>query len=806
VRELLGLVLIGFSLYMLLAVLSYALPAPGEGAMPSGDYRNLGGRFGYAIGGAMLLVFGRAAVCLFLFGLLAGALLFSGRRVERVPLRLLGAIVFTAMASILFAGPDGVSGLSEQSPHGAGGRIGAVLSPRLERAFGGPGRVMVVAFGALVALVLATEWLVSELLLRARASMGWALLRVRPALAGGAGEIEETELPPRRARRAREPRPEPLAIEVPDPETEPDPEAEPAPERASAPAVEEGEAADGAADKGPVKPPARATRARARGRADAQALGVQQQLPFDAVYPFPPLDLFRVPEVHDAGNSQEAIERGCRAIERVLASFKIGAKVVRVASGPAVTQFEIKLEEGIKVSRVVSFEADLSAALRAVAVRVVAPIPGKDTVGIEVPNAERQMVFMRELLEGGREREDMAIPLFLGKDVAGAPIVEDLARMPHLLIAGTTGSGKSVCINCILLSVLMTRSPRQVRLILIDPKMVELQAYRAVPHLSCDVVTNMKKAPAVLAWAVDEMEKRYERLSAAGVNHIASYNRLGQAELEERLQRPVAPEEVQLPYQVLVIDELADLMSVAQSEVEESIQRLAQKSRAVGLHVILATQRPSTDVITGVIKANLPCQIAFKVNRKIDSRVILDANGAEKLLGHGDMLYVPPGAHKLIRAQGAYVSDAEIGNVVRFLEENGPRPAFLPDLLQTDTGKHRRPRDQDDQYDRAVEVILGQQRGSATLLQRALAVGYTRATRLLEMMEDDGLVGPFNGSRSREVLLTLEEWKAREADVAEELAAAAAEEGAPGEADGGGADDADGESAEAELRGTQRGP
>jgi S-DNA-T family DNA segregation ATPase FtsK/SpoIIIE len=357
--------------------------------------------------------------------------------------------------------------------------------------------------------------------------------------------------------------------------------------------------------------------------------------------------------------------------------------------------------------------------------------------------------------------------------------------MPHLLIAGTTGSGKSVCINAILLSILMTRSPRQVRLILIDPKMVELQAYKAVPHLACDVVTNMKKAPGVLQWAVDEMERRYALFSAAGVNHIASFNKLGHKELESRLQRPLPAEEAQLAYMVLVIDELADLMAVAQSEVEESIQRLAQKSRAVGLHVILATQRPSTDVITGVIKANLPCQIAFKVNRKIDSRVILDANGAEKLLGHGDMLYVPPGANKLVRAQGAFVSDSEIQRVVQFLEDKGQRPAFLPDLVQTKTGSRRGPSERDDMYDKAVEVILGQQRGSATLLQRALAVGYTRATRLLELMEEDGLVGPFNGSKSRDVLLTLDDWRTREQAIAEELEALDAGPGDSGPAVGG---------------------
>ncbi|MCA8951755.1 MAG: DNA translocase FtsK, partial [Planctomycetes bacterium] len=497
----------------------------------------------------------------------------------------------------------------------------------------------------------------------------------------------------------------------------------------------------------------------------------QSTLPFDEAYPFPPFELFREPEHDDISETAEALARGGESIVSKLANFKIEAEVVAASVGPAVTQYELRLAEHIRVNKVASFESDLAAALRAMSVRIVAPIPGKDTVGVEVPNQERQKVYMRDLLDQFGRSEDLGIPLFLGKDVAGNPIVEDLARMPHLLIAGTTGSGKSVCINAILLSILVTRTPAQVKLILVDPKMVELQAYKRVPHLCCDVVTNMKKAPAVLQWAVDEMENRYAILSAAGVNHIRSYNRLGQQEIEKRLGKAVEPDRIRLPYIVIVIDEFADLMNVAQNEVEDSIQRLAQKSRAVGMHVILATQRPSSEVITGIIKANLPCQIAFRVNRRIDSRVILDSNGAEKLLGHGDMLYMPPGGGALLRAQGAFVSDEELGAVIRHLEERGQEPQFNRDLVQTQSSSRPSAAKSDELYNEAVEVILGQQRGSATLLQRALSVGYTRATRLLELMEQDGLVGPFVGSKSREVMLTLDEWKQREEAIADELAA-----------------------------------
>ena len=507
---------------------------------------------------------------------------------------------------------------------------------------------------------------------------------------------------------------------------------------------------------------------RAQSKKRRKKPALQSSLPF-ADYPFPPVELFQEAQTNDLGSTTEILEKGGAAIINKLANFKIEAEVVSASVGPSVTQFELRLAESIRVNKIVGFESDLAAALKAISVRVVAPIPGKDTVGIEVPNATCEHVYMRDLLDMFGRAEDCAIPLFLGKGLKGDPIVEDLARMPHLLIAGTTGSGKSVCINTILLSILMTRTPQQVKLILVDPKMVELQAYKKVPHLCCEVVTNMKKAPGVLQWAVDEMENRYTMLSVAGVNHIKNYNRLGQQELAKRMGREPDPDRVFLSYIVIVIDEFADLMNVSANEVEDLIQRLAQKSRAVGMHVILATQRPSSDVITGIIKANLPCQISFKVNRKIDSRVILDVNGAEKLLGHGDMLYMSPGGGALIRAQGTFVSDEEMTGVVKYLEDQGQQPSFNPDLVQRQSSSRPASADRDDRYNEAVEVIVGQQRGSATLLQRALAVGYTRATRLLELMEDDGVVGPFVGSKSREVMLTQEEWQARlEADAAAE--------------------------------------
>ena len=479
-------------------------------------------------------------------------------------------------------------------------------------------------------------------------------------------------------------------------------------------------------------------------------------------YVLPPLDLLDSDHQKSPVADRATLDAAADAIEKRLASHRVEAKVVEISAGPAITMFELEVAESQKLAGLRNYAPDLAAALRALSVRIVAPIPGKHTVGVEVPNAKRSLVFLRELIENHPEVTE-TVPLFLGRDVGGKSIIDDLARMPHLLIAGATGSGKSVCINSILLSILMTKSPAQVRLILIDPKMVELQNYAKIPHLLCPVVTNMKRAPAVLAWAVETMEKRYALLSSAGVRKLSDYNALG----EEKLKRRLGPAydavktPPHLPSIVVVIDEFADLMSVAASDVEVSIQRLAQKSRAVGIHVILATQRPSRDVITGLIKANLPTRIAFQVTNKVDSRVILDANGADQLLGHGDLLFIPPGTSQLLRAQGAWVSDDEIHSVVNFLEQNCEGQDFETALTQNPSGSGRKASDRDELYEEAVRVVLEEQRGSATLLQRKLAVGYTRASRLIEIMSEDGVVGEFVGSKSREILLTLEEYEAR---------------------------------------------
>ena len=479
----------------------------------------------------------------------------------------------------------------------------------------------------------------------------------------------------------------------------------------------------------------------------------------------PPLSLLEPPAGGQTLDSQ-FLEDSARALENALKSFRVEAEVVGAQVGPAVTMFELTVAQGTRMNKVTQLSQEIAATLRARSVRIIAPIPGKATIGIEVPNATRRTVRISELItQKAYDPKIMALPLFLGMDAEGNSIVEDLARMPHLLIAGTTGSGKSVCINTILASFLLTRSPHEVRLILVDPKMVELQMFENIPHLELPVVTDMRQATNVLNWAVEKMEGRYELFKDVGVKNIKGYNALGEEKLQERLGEHFSERTPrQVPYIVVIIDEMADLMMTSKKEAEMTITRLAQKSRAVGIHVILATQRPSTDVITGVLKGNLPSRIAFQVASKIDSRVILDAMGAEKLLGQGDMLYTPPQSSQIRRVQGALVEDHELQGLVDFVCRDSLQ-SFNQELVQTATGTAPpgSPFDQaietDPLFDEAVRVILKTKRGSASLLQRALGIGYTRASRLIDLMTDAGIVGAHKGSKAREINMTLDDYE-----------------------------------------------
>ena len=482
------------------------------------------------------------------------------------------------------------------------------------------------------------------------------------------------------------------------------------------------------------------------------------------------MELLEPPTAFPIQEHEAKIHARAMLLERTLLDFGYQVRVVQIDTGPVITQFEIELEAGLRVSRVISLADDLAIALAVPSVRIVAPIPGKTTVGIEVPNDHRHVVRLGDVMSGvGGRFENLRIPLFLGKDAKGQPMVFDLADMPHLLMAGRTGTGKSVCLNAMILSILMTRSPDEVKMILIDPKKVELSQYKRIPHLMHPVVVDMKKAESLLAWACEKMDERYEFLRRAEVRNIGSFNKLSAEEIYARL----APEDdaerqripTHMPYIVIVVDELAEMMMTAEKEAEHHIVRLAQLARAVGIHLILATQKPTVDVVTGLIKGNLPARIAFQVASRSDSRVVLDEMGADRLLGNGDMLFLIPGTSHIIRAQGTYVSDGEVTRISQYLERYPVE--FSRELLQLQVGgggggKERGAalKERDDLYEPAIEVVIREGRGSCSLLQRALGIGYGRAARLIDFMAEDGIVGEYKSGSAREVLYSWEEWEA----------------------------------------------
>ena len=472
---------------------------------------------------------------------------------------------------------------------------------------------------------------------------------------------------------------------------------------------------------------------------------------YDRPYHFPSLDILA--KGKGSQNNGEEVAHNAMMLENVLSNFGITAKVVNATQGPTVTRYEIEPAPGVKVSRIVNLTDDIALNLAAQHIRMEAPIPGKSAIGIEVPNKTTEAVHLRDVLDCSDFKDARGgIPVGLGKDIAGKPVITDLAKMPHLLVAGTTGSGKSVCVNTLISSILFSRKPEEVKLLLIDPKMVELSIYNGIPHLMAPVVTDMKKAAAVLRWAVREMEARYKAFAASGKRDIKSYNE--------------AHPKAAMPLIVLIIDELADLMMTAPDDIEESISRLAQMARAAGIHMVLATQRPSVNVITGSIKANVPSRISFAVGSQIDSRTILDMAGAEKLLGKGDMLFAPIGANKPIRVQGAFISDDEVEHLVEFVKAQ--REPEYDDTVTQEAEKEteKESSEENDIYrdellERAVNLVMESGQASVSMLQRRFRIGYTRAARLVDTMEDLKIVGPSMGSKAREILMSPEQAKAR---------------------------------------------
>ena len=492
-------------------------------------------------------------------------------------------------------------------------------------------------------------------------------------------------------------------------------------------------------------------------------------------YELPSAELLEPSEEVDEEEYNDALAERARLLEKVLQNFKISAKVVDIQKGPVITQYELRLEKGTRIKKIQQLQDDLGVELKTGSVRIVAPIPGKNTVGVELPNEHHQKVRLRDVMEGNPDAVgELALPIFLGKGVTGNPIVADLAEMPHLLIAGQTGTGKSVCLNSIIVSILMTRSPDQVRMLMIDPKQVEFCPYQRIPHLIHPVVDDMQKAAGVLAWTVAQMEDRYDLFKRAGVRNLAEYNKLSEDDLRRKMNMIDADDEEwaaiahPLPYLVVIVDEVADLI-MSNKEVELHIIRLTQKSRAAGIHVILATQKPTANVFTSVIKSNLPARIAFRVSSKTDSMVILDRTGAEQLLGKGDMLLYQK--NEIIRGQGALVTDEEIDAINGSIATD--EPDYDEELLEMDAVEEPEEAEEDEEesydgrgkiirdetYYKAVDLVIQKGRGSVSMLQTCLSIGYPRASRMMDFMEEDGVVSKANGSKPRNVLISMVDWR-----------------------------------------------
>ena len=686
---------------------------------PDAPHANLGGPVGQALAGTALRALGVAAYLFpFYLGYFTVALLRRGAE-GFGGLRLVGAALLVAsiaaLAGLVTGGRAVVRG---------GGWLGGFVGVALGDLLGGPGAFLLLAVVLVVALVLATG--VSAIEASGRAGR-WL------AAAARAGAARLRRRPPAAEEPSETPRPKlPILL---DDAVEPPPEAP--------------------ADKPPpiIREPERRPDAPRR----AKRSELQEELFAEDTYRLPALNLLDPPVRTTQPLDEAALHASSRILETKLADFQVSGKVVAVRPGPVITTFEFEPAPGVKVNRIVTLADDLSMALRALSVRVLAPIPGKPVVGIEVSNPRREKVFIRELLESVEyEHADSKLALALGKDTTGNVVVADLARMPHLLVAGATGTGKSVSMNAMVMSILYKSSPRDVRFIMIDPKMLELSIYENVPHLLVPVVTDPKKAAAALANIEREMDLRYRLLHEKGVRNIDSYNRLLRETAGDK-DVPASAEGLphhHLPRIIIIIDELADLMMMVGREVEESITRLAQKARAAGIHLILATQRPSVDVITGLIKANFPARISFQVTSRTDSRTILDAIGAERLLGEGDMLFLPPGTARVQRLHGAFVSDGDVHRVVDFIKRQ-EEPRYEMELLEGGDDEDGEGEDgedlTDEMYDMAVRLVTEHRQASISWLQRRLRVGYNRAARMIERMEREGVVSS-PGAKGREVI------------------------------------------------------
>jgi S-DNA-T family DNA segregation ATPase FtsK/SpoIIIE len=797
------LMVLGTTALAWLAVLSFNPDDPPAGRVfPPPPVHNTGGIVGSHLAYLLLYWIGDGSYMLLLFLSACAAVMTFGGRIGELPWRLTGLslmVTATSAASHLLA-PASPHGFME----GNGGILGIAVGNFLLERFATAGSWLVLLVGFGIAVMLTADNLV--LRLPGISKKVWqhgaarALKAVAQVIPSGKGAGVLT-LPPSRL--------SPHVLPKPKPEKDGTKDAD---QVSSDDESKETLKGKPALDKTKTQEDQTKDRQKQKDQ-DSQVpqtgageppKAVQVQLPFKPLtvapkpakparppmtrrgqYQLPSLDLLAEPS-GGYREGQEALAEEKRAVlQQTLDNFGVEAQVVGHMTGPVISQFELSLSPGVKVSHVQTLAPDIARSLAVPGVRVVSPLPGRDTMGIEVPNMDKEMVRLKDLMNLSPESaEKMQLPLYLGKDAAGGPIVADLAGMPHLLMAGTTGSGKSVCINAIIASLLLTRSPDDVRFILVDPKMVEMAAYESIPHLLCPIVNDMRKAEDILEWAATKMDERYELLKEGGVRNIVGYNNLSPEQLYQRFDAQSEEDKAQIPthmpYYVIIIDELADLIMTSSKEVEGHIIRIAQKARAVGIHLILATQRPSVNVVTGLIKSNMPCRVSFRVASRQESRIVLDQNGADVLLGQGDMLFLQPGTSHLIRAQGTFVDEKEVRSLTEHVKSIA-QPDYCQELLKLQSGLDPEQADgeKDPLFDEAVEIVLASQRGSVSLLQRRLQVGYSRASRIVDQMAEAGILGDYKGSQARECLLTLEDWQALKSKIADDQSGASAADSEP---------------------------
>jgi DNA segregation ATPase FtsK/SpoIIIE, S-DNA-T family len=757
IKELQGMALGTVGVFILLAFLTYnSADVSWNSYSNEGGIHNLGGRLGAQIADLFFISFGLASYLIPLALLYMAYTLFRFKEIRLRSYKLAAAFgLFFSLATLFAFFRDKTVLFNQQVA--TGGAVGVMVSRALKATIGVTG-----------ALLLLLPLLAASIMILSKFSFilfaGWWLENFKHKLAAW------------QERRAKERKEQNLA-------------------KAKQDGLPAAASAGGPVIKPLTPPPPRPNlikKEKDKKKEDAKTAAVQETFEFikaEGDFHTPPFSLLDVPPPTEKTLDRDALTMNARLLEKKLKDYNIDGEVVEICPGPVITMYEFSPAPGIKISRIAGLTDDLTMALQAMSIRIVAPIPGKGVVGIEVPNRDRDMVFLREIFNCEHfSHSKMKLPLALGKDIAGLPVVTDLAKAPHLLVAGSTGSGKSVSINTMILSLLYTSTPKDVRMIMVDPKMLEFSMYEGIPHLLLPVVTEPKKASLALKWAVNEMERRYQLLSDKGVRNIDSYNKklagelleqeehdsISDAEIIEELEEIIedgeAPddpipfvvdddvilEHSHLPYIVVIVDELADLMMVAGREVEEHIARLAQKARASGIHLILATQRPSVDVITGLIKANLPSRISFQVTSKVDSRTILDCNGAESLLGAGDMLYMPPGTSRLQRIHGAFVSDSEVQRVVDFLKKQG-KPVYEKSILEMKDSDDKKGSDdevQDERWEDALRLVSETKQASISMVQRRLRIGYNRAARIVEMMESEGMIAQSDGtSKPREIYM-----------------------------------------------------